>query len=84
MSEADLPDQSATRAIAIVGMLLNQGLISVLTRKGILTADQTNDLFEIVLRNLETYDPSDLDVTKARVLLDGIATITAKHFPRQA
>lgn len=63
-------------------MSLAQGLISLLTGKGILTPEQTNDLFRAVLTSLDQFEPPDAGADKARVLVDGIAKAVAQHFAK--
>jgi hypothetical protein len=71
-----------TRAIAISTLGLVQGLVSLLTAKGVIDRAQLHELFEVVLTSLEEQDPvNDPAVNDARLLLDGLAQQLAKHFP---
>jgi hypothetical protein len=80
--QTDTPEHSGTRAIALAGLAITQGIIGVLLKKGILNADQMNELFEIVLQSAEQFPRTDSGSDEARQLIDEIAKAAAKRFPR--
>jgi len=75
MALQDAPEFEETRALAIAGSSLAQGLLAALTSHGILTAGQTNALFAAVLRSLDTLPQPDAGVDRARVLLAQMAEL---------
>jgi len=75
-------DELKGRALATSTLM--HGLITVLTAKGILTIDEKNRLYEIVLQNFEKADPDDPAIQVARKIIDDWAQIaaTGKPYPR--
>jgi len=72
------PDDSETRAVAIVGMSFGVGLISVLESKKILTSQEVDSFLDGVLTSLEGFlEPNDPGIKKARVLVDAIGQVVA-------
>lgn len=81
---ADTPQGDDTRAIAISTMALVEGLIFVLTARGIIESSQTVELFEEVLTALGEHPPSDPAMADARMFVAGLASRLAKSFPQQS
>jgi hypothetical protein len=75
MALLDGPELEETRALAIVGNSLVQGLIATLNAHGILSANQTNALFATVLGSLDTLPKPDPGVDRARILLADMAAL---------
>jgi hypothetical protein len=74
----DVDSTVETRAIAIVGMSLTFGLVSLLQKKGVLTKAEMDNLFQGVLESLENSPAtSDQGVQAARVLVEGMAQVAA-------
>ena len=72
------PDDSETRAVAIVGMSFGLGLISLLESKKILTPHEVDSFLEGVLTSLEGFlEPNDPGIKKARVFVDAIGQVVA-------
>ncbi|HTW53074.1 MAG TPA: hypothetical protein VME45_14375 [Stellaceae bacterium] len=76
---ANQDDEIRGRALATSTLL--HGLITALTAKGILTLDEKNQLYEIVLQNFEKADPNDPAVQVARKIIDEWAQIAATGKP---
>jgi hypothetical protein len=73
-------DEIRGRALATSTLL--HGLITALTAKGILTGEEKNRLYEIVLQNFEKADPNDPSIKVARKIIDDWAQIAATGKPR--
>jgi hypothetical protein len=79
-----MPDDNTfdTRPMAIAALSIAQALTATLVRKGLLSREEVNDLFEGILVSLEgSQAPNDPDVPAARVLIDGLAQIIATGRP---
>jgi len=67
-----------SRGIALAGMALSLGLLTALHAKGILSAEDQDNILEGVLASLEEFQPAtDSGVQKARALVDVMAQVTA-------
>jgi hypothetical protein len=62
---------------------LVESLIATLAENEILSADQTNRLFQVASQSLAKFPQPDPGVKNARVLVNGIATLVAEHLQRQ-
>ena len=77
----DQDDEGRGRVLALSTLL--HGLITVLAVKGVLSKDEKNRLYEVVLQNLEKSDPNDPVVQVARKTIDDWAEIAATGKPRK-
>jgi hypothetical protein len=70
-------DEIRGRALATSTLL--HGLITALTKKGILNDDEKNRLYEIVLQNFEKADPND-----PAIQVRGKSSTVGRRLPRPA
>lgn len=65
---------------ALVGMALSQTLMAILRGKGILTAEESDEILDGVLTGLEDkFSPTDPNVQEARQIVELIFGVTHRH-----
>ena len=67
-----------TRAIALFGMTLAQGLVATLEAKGILSQAQVDQLLAGVLASFENLPVQDEGAQHARQMIENIAAIVSQ------
>jgi hypothetical protein len=71
------------RAIAISAIALVEGLIFLLTEKGVIDPSHPVEFFDEVLNALKQYSPDDPATGHARALVADFASRLARSFPQQ-
>jgi hypothetical protein len=74
------PQNDESRGVALAGMALSLGLLTALHAKGILSAEDQDNILKGVLTSLEEFQsPTNSGAQKARELVDLMAQVVAER-----